>query len=90
MKKHQGWQKAEGASRTCGQELLVWFLQEGIGKAGKTCLEFTGLNHFIRLWSTGTVGWYLALGFLEKGNTGPKYKNSIEKVVGVWTLGLLV
>ena len=53
----------------CGQETLLWFLQEGMGKAG---LVLASLNNFSRLQGEGAVliVWYLALGWLGQRDTG--------------------
>lgn len=47
-----GRQEAEGAGSNWMQEPLLWFLQEGMGKAG---LELASSSHFSRLWRVGHV-----------------------------------
>lgn len=46
-------QEAEEEGK-CGQEPLLWFLQEGIGKAGQAGLGLASWNNLLSwLWGTG-------------------------------------
>lgn len=38
-----------------GQDPLLWFPQEVMGKTGKAGLELAGLNNFSGLWGRGAV-----------------------------------
>lgn len=47
-RKHHGW-SADGVRAQSGQELLIWFPWEGMGKQGSGGLGLASLNSFGRL-----------------------------------------
>lgn len=53
--KAAGWVRGQRSEGKCGQEPLLWFLGEGMGKAGYTGLGLTSLNNFGGIWDRGAV-----------------------------------
>lgn len=56
MHNHKGLAgRQTGAKRKCGQEPLLEFPWERMGKAGEVGLGLTSLNHYSGLWGVGSV-----------------------------------
>ena len=47
--------KGGGRGGDCGQEPLLWFVRERMGKAGQTGLGLTSLSNFGQLWGIGAL-----------------------------------
>ena len=84
MGQHQGQSGGRGTEEKCGQELFLWFLWEGLGKAGQAGLGLANLNNFRALWGHEAALCYL--GLLGQGKSDLECKIMIEEVVGEYEL----